>query len=102
MAHITGGGLLENLPRVLPRDTVAIIDTGAWPRPAIFDWLKAQGSIEDQEMYRTFNCGIGMIVCVAPEDAQTALDCLKEQGETAWTIGRIAQGSGPAMVDLRP
>jgi phosphoribosylformylglycinamidine cyclo-ligase len=102
MAHITGGGLLENLPRVLPRDTVAIIDTSAWPRPAVFDWLKAQGGIEDQEMYRTFNCGIGMIVCVAPEDAQAALDCLEEQGETAWTVGRIVQGSGPAKVDLGP
>ena len=89
LAHITGGGLSENIPRVLPQNTVASIDTGAWRRPAVFDWLQEHGNISDIEMLRTFNNGIGMVVCVAEQDAETATRLLQDQGETVYNIGRI-------------
>ena len=99
LAHITGGGLTENLPRVLPENTRAIIDTGAWQRTAIFDWLQHTGNVETAEMYRTFNCGIGMVVCVAAAEAQTALDQLADQGENAHIIGHVERGEGePGVV----
>ncbi|MCX4188172.1 phosphoribosylformylglycinamidine cyclo-ligase [Methylophaga sp. OBS4] len=90
LSHITGGGLLENIPRVLPEGVKAVIDANSWQRPAIFDWLQQQGNVEDQEMYRTFNNGIGMVVVVADNDAQQTLDLLNAAGETAWLIGQIA------------
>ena len=89
VAHITGGGLIENLPRVLPEGTGAVIDAGAWQRPAIFRWLQAQGNVAEQEMYRTFNCGVGMVLAVPREDAERALSVLAAQGETAWIIGSV-------------
>ncbi|EDN67604.1 phosphoribosylformylglycinamidine cyclo-ligase [Beggiatoa sp. PS] len=89
LAHITGGGLLENVPRVLPTGLCATINVQSWTRPAIFDWLQQQGNISDREMYRTFNCGIGMVVCVAPENLESALTLLNEMEETAWHIGNI-------------
>ncbi|HKK14001.1 MAG TPA: phosphoribosylformylglycinamidine cyclo-ligase [Gammaproteobacteria bacterium] len=101
LSHITGGGLLENIPRVLPAETRAVIDAGAWPRPAVFDWLQEKGEITDQEMYRTFNCGIGMVLCVAPEDVDAALEHLQAEGETAWVIGAIEAGTGAAEVEIR-
>ena len=94
LAHITGGGLPENLPRVLPEGTKAIIDTGAWQRPAVFDWLQQKGNVAPFELLRTFNCGIGMVVCVAPEDAEAAKSLLESRGETVWQIGRIAACDG--------
>jgi phosphoribosylformylglycinamidine cyclo-ligase len=90
LAHITGGGLLENLPRVLPERTEAVVNIDAWPRPAVFNWLQEQGGIEEQEMLRTFNCGIGMVVCVAASDAQRAASLLEDAGETVYKIGEIA------------
>ena len=93
-AHITGGGVLENIPRVLPDDCCAELDAGSWSRPPIFDWLREQGNLEPEEMYRTFNCGIGMVVCVAPEDAARAQGLLQEKGETVWRIGRIRSREG--------
>jgi len=89
LSHITGGGLLENIPRVLPEGVKAVIDAKSWQRPAIFDWLQEQGNVEDQEMYRTFNNGIGMIVVVADEDADKALNLLTQAGETAFIVGHI-------------
>ena len=89
LAHITGGGLLENLPRVMPTGTQAVIDTTAWQRPTIFDWLQQQGNVDEQEMHRTFNCGIGMAVIVSADDVESALACLSEQGEQACRIGTI-------------
>jgi len=89
LAHITGGGLLENVPRVLPTGFCANINTNSWQRPPIFDWLQQQGNITDKEMYRTFNCGIGMVICVARENLNKALISLTEIGETAWHIGDI-------------
>jgi len=100
LAHITGGGLTENLPRVLPDDCNAIIDTKAWQRPAVFDWLQNSGNVDMQEMYRTFNCGIGMAIVVAESDAQMALEHLSAQGETACIIGHVEQGNGTPGVTL--
>lgn len=91
LAHITGGGLTENLPRVMPANSCAVIDTHSWTRPAIFDWLQQQGKMTDEEMYITFNCGIGMVVCVAEEEAPRAMDVLRQQGESVWQIGTIEQ-----------
>lgn len=91
LAHITGGGLLENIPRVLPNSTCAVLNRSAWPRLPIFDWLQHHGNITDQEMYRTFNCGIGMVVCVAANEADDTLDILHNLGEQAWPIGHIEQ-----------
>lgn len=89
IAHITGGGLLENLPRVLPAQTQAIIATNTWQRPPVFDWLQQQGNIPTQEMYRTFNCGIGMVICVPPTAAANTVKILQGLGETCWVIGEI-------------
>ena len=100
LAHVTGGGLTENLPRVLPQGTRAVIDTRAWNRPAIFDWLQQAGNVADAEMYRTFNCGIGMVASVAAADAQAALAHLTVQGEEACIIGRVEAGDGDPEVLL--
>ena len=91
LSHITGGGLLENIPRVLPDYLDAVIDADSWQRPIIFDWLQEQGNIIDEEMYRTFNNGIGMVVCVAEADVDETLALLATSGETAIPIGRIVQ-----------
>jgi phosphoribosylformylglycinamidine cyclo-ligase len=93
LAHITGGGIVENLPRVLPDTAKALIHTSAWTRPPVFDWLQHGGAIADAEMYRTFNCGIGMIVCVRPEHADKAVQVLRRHGETVWRIGEVAARS---------
>ncbi len=87
IAHITGGGLLENIPRILPRGLCAQLDNWQWP--SIFRWLQKQGNIENTEMVRTFNCGIGMVVIVAPEDLNSSVELLRAQGELAWPLGRI-------------
>jgi phosphoribosylformylglycinamidine cyclo-ligase len=100
-AHITGGGITENLPRVLPEGAQAVIDLGAWPRPAVFGWLSELGQVAGAEMLRTFNCGIGMIVCVAPEDAEAALASLRAAGETAFSIGEVVAAAGGPQVNYR-
>ena len=89
LAHITGGGLLENVPRILADDLTAEIEAGAWPRPPLFTWLQAEGSVADEEMLRVFNCGVGMVVVVADHDAAQAMQILSEAGETVWRIGAI-------------
>lgn len=102
MAHITGGGLLENIPRVLPEGTQCVIKAGSWKRPAVFDWLQEEGHIEDHEMYRVFNNGIGMAVIVAAEDAEKAQKALKAAGETVYRIGVIeALPAGEALCVVR-
>jgi phosphoribosylformylglycinamidine cyclo-ligase len=92
MAHITGGGLPENLPRVLPEGLAAVVERGSWRRPEVFDWLQSAGRIADAELYRTFNCGLGMAVIVAAEAAEKAVALLEAQGEQAWIAGRIEAG----------
>ena len=89
MAHITGGGLTENVPRVLPEAVKAVIDQSSWQRPKLFQWLQAEGNVAEGEMHRVFNCGIGMVVIVARENATEALRLLNEAGEKALEIGRI-------------
>ena len=89
LAHITGGGLLENIPRVLPEGCRATLDTTSWEEPELFRWLARAGNVERQEMYRTFNCGIGMVVCVPQADCDRAIAFLQEQGETAWRLGKV-------------
>jgi phosphoribosylformylglycinamidine cyclo-ligase len=100
LSHITGGGLLENLPRVLPAGCQAEIATGSWQWPGIFQWLQSAGNIETNEMYRTFNCGVGMVLCVAQENVEESLSILQEGGHHAWEIGRIAPGDN--RVELLP
>ncbi len=92
LAHITGGGLLENVPRVLPPGLHARIDAGAWPQPRLMAFLQAQGNIEPSEMARTFNCGIGMVVIAAPEEADAVGAALEAAGETVLRIGTIGEG----------
>ena len=89
LAHITGGGLTENLPRVLPRSTKAHIDTASWLQPPVFRWLQEQGNIDPMEMLRTFNSGIGMVVCVPASEADRATSLLEGDGETVYRIGEI-------------
>jgi len=92
-AHITGGGLTENIPRVLPEGTAAHISTSRWERPPVFGWLQEQGNIAEDEMLRTFNCGIGMMVCIAAEDVEQAQEVLNAAGETTYIIGSIESSS---------
>lgn len=89
MAHITGGGLLENVPRMLPDSVCAEIETHSWEWPLVFDWLQERGGIETREMYRTFNCGIGMVICVPAGQADAAVKQLRQAGEDAHIIGKI-------------
>ncbi|BFM17210.1 phosphoribosylformylglycinamidine cyclo-ligase [Maricurvus nonylphenolicus] len=94
MSHITGGGLQENIPRVLPDDCKAVIDTSAWTFPPVFQWLQEQGNVEAYEMYRTFNCGVGMIIAVPASEKDNALAILKDAGEDAFVVGTIAKLQG--------
>ncbi len=89
LCHITGGGLLENLPRVLPEKAQAIINIDSWSLPPVFQWLQQAGNVEIHEMYRTFNCGIGMVICVSPNDVEACLALLTAEGEEALVIGEI-------------
>ncbi|MCZ6559866.1 MAG: phosphoribosylformylglycinamidine cyclo-ligase [Gammaproteobacteria bacterium] len=94
LAHVTGGGLPENLPRILPDGCNAVIDINSWQRPEIFSWLQDQGGIDDQEMLRTFNCGIGMVICLPAENEAAALASLRTDGENAFHLGIIEKGDG--------
>ncbi len=89
MAHITGGGLVENVPRMLPAALAAVIERGAWPLPPLFSWLQREGSVADAEMHRVFNCGIGMAIVVAPGNVESAMKLLRGQGEQVFRIGAI-------------
>ncbi|HET8849764.1 MAG TPA: phosphoribosylformylglycinamidine cyclo-ligase [Marinobacter sp.] len=95
LSHITGGGLPENIPRVLPKGTVAAIDTNSWSLPPVFQWLQQAGGVAPEEMYRTFNCGIGMIVCVPPNQKDLAIDTLNAMGETVWQVGVLETAEQP-------
>jgi phosphoribosylformylglycinamidine cyclo-ligase len=100
LCHITGGGLPENLPRVLPPDTVANIDCGSWDWPAVFCWLQENGQVDTYEMYRTFNCGVGMVATVPAARATDCIALLEAHGERAWVLGNIAAGAGEPRVEL--
>jgi phosphoribosylformylglycinamidine cyclo-ligase len=98
LAHITGGGLTENLPRVIPDNLNAKINLTSWQFPAIFDWLQSNGNVSQEDMLITFNCGVGMVICIAPENEAAALNLLAELGETAFVMGEIIAGEGKAEV----
>jgi phosphoribosylformylglycinamidine cyclo-ligase len=101
MAHITGGGLTENVPRVLPEGVKAVIEQFRWNRPKLFDWLQREGNVAESEMHRVFNCGIGMVVVVARENVVQALQLLNDAGEKAVEIGRVevrTEGEAPTVV----
>ncbi|MDA0662414.1 MAG: phosphoribosylformylglycinamidine cyclo-ligase [Proteobacteria bacterium] len=101
-AHITGGGLTENLPRVLPDGLTAALDTASWPMPPVFDWLAREGGISAGEMRRTFNCGIGMVVIVESQSAPAVRSALEEAGEAVYAIGRIMPRDGGVAVTYSP
>jgi phosphoribosylformylglycinamidine cyclo-ligase len=94
LAHITGGGLVGNVPRILPKGTKAVLDRKKWPRAEIFRWLQQTGNVAEEEMFRVFNCGIGMVIVLAPDKAETAAMLLKREGELAYEIGKIAASAG--------
>ena len=100
LAHITGGGLIENVPRVLPDGVFARIDPASWRAPPVFRWLHEAGQIAPDEMLRVFNCGIGMVVVVDASSSDAVVRHLKEQGETVYRLGELAPGAGPARVEL--
>ncbi|GEK72567.1 MULTISPECIES: phosphoribosylformylglycinamidine cyclo-ligase [Halomonas] len=101
LSHITGGGLTENLPRVLPEGAAARVDVASWERPAVFDWLQQQGNVEENEMYRVLNCGIGMVIAVPADKADQARAHLQGLGETVYRIGEIvARGDDEEVVQL--
>jgi phosphoribosylformylglycinamidine cyclo-ligase len=99
LAHITGGGLIENIPRVIPAHLEVVLERKAWPRVAIFDWLQRSGKVSDAEMYRVFNCGIGMTVQVAPGDVPAALAVLRAAGQEAVVIGEVRQGTRGVVIE---
>jgi len=98
ISHITGGGLLENIPRVIPSNLAARLDTSSWTMPDIFKWLQTEGNIDSKEMYRVLNCGIGMVVVTSKNSSQAVIDCLKDSGENAWLVGEIVNSTGDQVV----
>ena len=96
IAHLTGGGFWENIPRVLPKNTKAVIDEKSWKWTYVFNWLQEKGNINTYEMYRTFNCGVGMVIALPQEQVETALAILKQAGENAWLIGHIEHAEDDA------
>ena len=98
MAHITGGGLVDNIPRCVPAGLEVVLERQSWPRQAVFEWLQAHGRVSDQEMYRVFNCGIGMTVHVAPGDADRAIEVLREAGQEAHVIGGVQAGDRGVVI----
>ncbi|WP_213989914.1 phosphoribosylformylglycinamidine cyclo-ligase [Sodalis sp. dw_96] len=101
IAHLTGGGFWENIPRVLPAGTCAVIDESSWSWPPVFDWLQQAGNVSRHEMYRTFNCGVGMVIAVPADGADSALSLLGGLGETAWKLGEIETLAGEERVIIR-
>jgi phosphoribosylformylglycinamidine cyclo-ligase len=98
LSHITGGGLVDNIPRVIPEGLEVILQRSSWPRSAVFEWLQQQGKIADAEMYRVFNCGIGMTVHVAANDARRAIGLLRDAGQEALVIGEIRAGTRGVVI----
>ena len=94
LSHITGGGFQENIPRVLPEGTKAVIDTNSWQWPDVFTWLQENGNVDTFEMFRTFNCGVGMIIALPEEKADAAIALLNAEGEQSWIIGEIQPLNG--------
>jgi phosphoribosylformylglycinamidine cyclo-ligase len=94
MAHITGGGITENTHRMFPENVVGAVDASSWSLPPVFRWLQEKGGIATSEMWRTFNCGVGFVIVVAPEHVEAAIAALNASGERAWRLGRIRERVG--------
>ncbi|EOD80270.1 Phosphoribosylformylglycinamidine cyclo-ligase [Grimontia indica] len=102
ISHITGGGFWENIPRVLPEGTKAVIDGNSWEWPVIFNWLQENGNVTEHEMYRTFNCGVGLVIALPADQAQKAIDILNQEGESAWLLGTIENAAaGEEQVEIK-
>ena len=102
LSHITGGGLLENIPRVLPEGTKAVIDTTSWDIPPVFKWIQEKGNVEMREMYRTLNCGVGMVLVIPADNAEAAISLLEAEGESPWIMGNIETAQADEeQVDLK-
>lgn len=102
ISHITGGGFWENIPRVLPQGTKAVVDGNSWEWPVIFKWLQEKGNVTTHEMYRTFNCGVGLVVALPKDQADAAVQLLQDEGENAWVIGEIANAeAGEEQVEIK-
>jgi len=100
LSHITGGGLIENIPRVLPRNTKAVLEKKSWEFPQIFSWLQTQGNITFDEMARTFNCGIGMVICVSKHDAAKSMQILSDAGEQPFVVGKIDTTTNDTQIEI--
>jgi phosphoribosylformylglycinamidine cyclo-ligase len=100
ISHITGGGFWENIPRVLPQGTKAVIDANTWQWPAIFNWLQEKGNVTTHEMYRTFNCGVGLMIALPSDKAAQAIEILNNLGENAWQIGHIETSDAEQQVEI--
>ena len=98
ISHITGGGLLENIPRVLPNHLAATLNKESWQMPKIFQWLQQQGNIETNEMHRVFNCGVGMVIVLPASQSEKAIEHLNQMGEHAWLIGEITKAEGEQVI----
>tara|TARA_B100000953_G_scaffold300249_1_gene304400 strand:- start:5497 stop:6540 length:1044 start_codon:yes stop_codon:yes gene_type:complete len=101
ISHITGGGLIDNLPRVMPNNLSVIIDTNSWAIPNIFNWLSDRGKIDSYEMFRTFNCGVGLVLCVEKDNIEETINHLNNNGETAWLIGEIIENNKKSRVQFK-
>ena len=99
IAHITGGGLVENIPRVIPDGLEVVLRRSAWPQDPVFQWLQTHGNVDTAEMYRVFNCGIGMTIQVAPADAAQAIELLRNSGQEAWVIGEVRSGTRGVVIE---
>ncbi len=100
ISHITGGGFWENIPRVLPETAKVVINESSWQWPSVFNWLQEKGNVTRHEMYRTFNCGVGLVLVVDETDVDNALSVLKAHGENAWLIGHIEDKDGDSQVEI--
>ena len=98
ISHITGGGLLENIPRVLPDHLSAKLNSNSWSQPEIFKWLQKEGNIDSHEMYRVLNCGVGMVIIISKESSSQAIEHLSECGENAWLIGEVVHSKGEQVI----
>ena len=101
ISHITGGGLIDNLPRTIPKNLSAIINTNTWEIPSIFNWISEKGRIDSYEMFKTFNCGVGLVLCVEQNNAEKIINYLNDNGETAWLIGEVVENNKKSKVQLK-
>jgi len=101
ISHITGGGLIDNIPRAIPKDLSVIINTDTWAIPSVFNWISEKGGIDSYEMFKTFNCGVGLVLCAEQNNADKIINYLNDNGETAWLIGEVVENNKKSKVQLK-